>query len=62
VSKKFVLALFVVGAIAVGLLVVLAIGLFRVDEDGGSRGAPPIGDAVAAPWACHATTTGTCSP
>jgi hypothetical protein len=36
-SKKFVLALFVVMAIAVGLLVILLIGLFRVDEDGRSR-------------------------
>ena len=36
------LALFVVGAVALGLLTVLVIGLFRVDEDGRSRddGAP----------------------
>jgi hypothetical protein len=32
--KKPLLAMFVVGAIAIGLLIVLAIGLFRVDEDG----------------------------
>ena len=36
-SKKFALALFVVLAIAVGLLAILLIGLFRVDEDGRSR-------------------------
>jgi hypothetical protein len=41
-DKKLVLALFVIGAIAVGLFAVLVIGLFRVDEDGRSRddGAP----------------------
>jgi hypothetical protein len=41
-DKKFVLALFVIGAVALGLLTVLVIGLFRVDEDGRSRddGAP----------------------
>ncbi len=32
--KKPLLAMFVVGAIAIGLLIVLAIGVFRVDEDG----------------------------
>jgi hypothetical protein len=35
--SKFVLALFVVAAIAVGLLVILVIGIFRVDEDGGGQ-------------------------
>jgi hypothetical protein len=33
-SKKPVLAMFVVAAIAIGLLVVLVIGLNRVNEDG----------------------------
>jgi hypothetical protein len=42
-SKKFVLALFVILAIAVGLVVILLIGLVRVDEDGRSRdGARPV--------------------
>jgi hypothetical protein len=36
-SKKLVLAMFVIVAIGVGLLVILLIGLFRVDEDGRSR-------------------------
>lgn len=36
-SKKFVLSLFVVLAVVVGLVVILLIGLFRVDEDGRSR-------------------------
>lgn len=36
--RKPVLAMFVVAAVAVGLLVVLLIGIFRVDEDGGSQG------------------------
>lgn len=40
-SKKFVLALFVVMAIAVGFPVILLIGLFRVDEDGRSRDGSP---------------------
>ena len=35
--SKFVLVLFVVAAIAVGLLVILLIGIFRVDEDGRSQ-------------------------
>ena len=37
VMSKFVLAMFVVAAIAVGLLVILVIGVFRVDEDGGGQ-------------------------
>jgi len=42
-SKKFVLALFVVLAIVIGLVVILLIGLFRVEEDGRSRdGARPL--------------------
>jgi hypothetical protein len=32
--KKPLLAMFVVGAIVIGLLIVLAIGIFKVDEDG----------------------------
>jgi hypothetical protein len=32
--KKPLLAMFVVAAIAIGLLIVLAIGLLNVDEDG----------------------------
>ena len=32
--KKPLLAMFVIGAIAIGLLIVLAIGIFTVDEDG----------------------------
>lgn len=35
--RKPVLAMFVVAAVAVGLLVLLLIGVFRVDEDGGSQ-------------------------
>ena len=34
--RKPVLAMFVVAAVAIGLLVLLLIGVFRVDEDGGS--------------------------
>jgi hypothetical protein len=56
-----VVALLVIGMIAVGLLVILAIGLFRVDEDGGSRGAPRFGAEVSAPWGCDPATSGTCS-
>ena len=44
VMSKFVLALFVVAAIAVGLLVILVIGVFRVDEDG--RGQNGVGQSV----------------
>ena len=33
--KKPVIAAFVIAAIAIGLLIVLLIGVFRVDEDGG---------------------------
>jgi hypothetical protein len=47
-SKKFMLALFVVTAIAVGLLVILLIGLSRVDEDGRSR------DGARSPSPSHA--------
>ena len=36
-SKKLVLALFVVAAIAAGLVTILLIGVFRVEEDGRSR-------------------------
>ena len=32
--KKPLLAMFVIGTIAIGLLIVLAIGIFTVDEDG----------------------------
>ena len=32
--KKPTLAMFVIAAIAIGLLIVLAVGLTRVDEDG----------------------------
>jgi hypothetical protein len=35
--RKPVLAMFVVAAVAVGLLVLLLIGAFRGDEDGRSR-------------------------
>ena len=35
--RKPVLAMFVVAAVGVGLLVLLLIGVFRVDEDGGSQ-------------------------
>jgi hypothetical protein len=35
--KKPVLAMFVVAAVVIGLLVVLLVGVFRVDEDGRSR-------------------------
>ena len=35
--KKPLLAMFVIGAIAIGLLIVLAIGIFNVDEDGRER-------------------------
>ena len=44
VMSKFVLALFVVAAIAIGLLVILVIGVFRVDEDG--RGQNGVGQSV----------------
>jgi hypothetical protein len=48
VSNKFVLALFVVAAIAVGLVIMLTLGLFRVEEDGRSGdGAPPLSGPVA---------------
>ena len=33
--KKPLLAAFVIAAVAIGLLIVLLIGVFRVDEDGG---------------------------
>jgi hypothetical protein len=36
-SRKVLLAMFVVGAIAFGLLVVLVVGLVNVEEDGRSR-------------------------
>ena len=36
--KKPLLAMFVVAAIAIGLLIVLAIGLMNVDEDGREQG------------------------
>jgi len=41
-SKKFLMALLIIGAIATGLVIILVIGLFTVDEDGRSRdnGAP----------------------
>ena len=44
-SKKFLLALLIIGAIAAGLITILVIGLFAVDEDGRSRdnGAPSSG-------------------
>jgi hypothetical protein len=45
--KKPVLAMFVVAAIAIGLLAILLVGLLRVDEDGRSRdGAPPLGSEL----------------
>ncbi len=34
------IVLLVVGAIAIGLLILLVIAVFLVDEDGGSQGAP----------------------
>ncbi len=34
------IVLLVVGAVAVGLLILLLIGVFRVNEDGGSSNAP----------------------
>jgi uncharacterized membrane protein (Fun14 family) len=43
VNKKFVLALFVVGVMALGLLIILLIGVNTVDEDGRENDAPPIG-------------------
>ena len=47
--KKPVLAMFVVAAIAIGLIVVLVIGLGRVDEDGRENdGAGLVGRAAAA--------------
>ena len=33
--KKPLIAVFVIAAVAIGLLIVLLIGVFRVDEDGG---------------------------
>ena len=36
--KKPMLAMFVVAAVAIGLLVVLVIGLMNVDEDGREQG------------------------
>ena len=36
--KKSLLAMFVVAAIAIGLLIVLAIGIMNVDEDGREQG------------------------
>ena len=33
--KKPLIAAFVIAAVAIGLLIVLLIGVFRVDEDGG---------------------------
>jgi len=41
-SKKFLMALLIIGAIATGLVIILVIGLFTVEEDGRSRdnGAP----------------------
>jgi hypothetical protein len=35
--KKPVLAMFVIGAIAIGLLVLLLVGALSIDEDGGSQ-------------------------
>ena len=43
--KKPLLAMFVIGAIAIGLLIILAIGIFTVDEDGrepNPNGAPAV--------------------
>ena len=34
--------MFVIAAMVLGLLAVLLVGLLTVDEDGGSRGAPPV--------------------
>jgi hypothetical protein len=46
-DKRFVLALFVVGAVAVGLVVILVLGIFTVEEDGRSRDdAPLLGGVV----------------
>ena len=42
-NTRAVLMLFVVGAIAIGLLIVLFIGIGQVDEDGRENDAPPIG-------------------
>ena len=49
--RKPVLAMFVVAAVAVGLLVLLLIGIFRVDEDGGSQGDASARVQVSAPTA-----------
>ena len=51
--KKPLLAMFVVGAIAIGLLIVLAIGIFTVDEDGRERNPNGAGHQDAA--GLHAT-------
>ena len=42
-NKRLVLALFVVGAMAIGLLILLFIGIGQVDEDGRENDAPAIG-------------------
>ena len=42
--KKPLLAAFVIAAMAIGLLIVLLVGVFRVDEDGRE------GDGARQPW------------
>lgn len=46
-DKRFVLALFVVAAIAAGLITILLLGINKVDEDGRENDAPPIGGVPA---------------
>jgi hypothetical protein len=40
--KKPLLTMFVIGAMVLGLLAILLVGILTVDEDGGSRGAPAL--------------------
>ena len=47
--KKPLMAMFVVGAIAIGLLIVLAIGIFTVDEDGREQNGAGPRDASTSP-------------
>jgi hypothetical protein len=48
--KKPLLAMFVVAAIAIGLLIVLVVGLMNVDEDGREQG----GTGLPAPMGTNA--------
>jgi hypothetical protein len=48
-SKKFVLALFVVAAVVLGLLGMLVIGLLGVEEDGRSRDGARLPVSMTAP-------------